>query len=118
FPQSPPPNPGQNPWSAEQPNWHQPEGISWGRYFDVLKRHVPLIILIVSAGRLVGSYEARNVKPVYDPQATIWINGGRGPQPATPSSQQLLAQTSWVELLRSFGVVHAVVRRVHPTAYY
>lgn len=118
FPQSQPPNPGQNPWSAEQPNWHQPEGISWGRYFDVLKRHIPLIILIVSAGSAVGYYEARNVKPVYDTQATIWINGGRGPQPATPSSQQLLAQTSWVELLRSFAVVDAVVTRLHLNIYY
>ena len=118
FPQPSPPNPGQNPWSAEQPNWQQPEGISWGRYFDVLKRHIPLIILIVIAGSAVGYYEARRVQPIYETQATVWINGGRGQQAASPSSQQLLQQTSWVQLLKSFAVVDAVVSELHLNVYY
>jgi len=74
--------------------------------------------LFVAIGSAVGYNAARRVKPVYESQATVWINGGRGPQSASPGSQQLLAQPSWVELLRSFAVVDAVVRSLNLNVFY
>lgn len=89
-----------------------PEGVNWARYFDALKRHAIFIALFVLAGSAFGYRAARRVRPIYETQATVWINSPRSAQPNSPGSQQLLGQTSWVELLRSFAVVDVVVDRL------
>jgi succinoglycan biosynthesis transport protein ExoP len=95
-----------------------PEGVNWQRYFDALKRHSLLIILFVAAGTAVGYRAALRVRPVFETQATVWINSPRAGQPNTPGSQQLLGQNSWVELLRSFAVVDVVVDRLNLNVFY
>ncbi len=94
------------------------EGVQWGRYFDVLKRHALLIVLLVAVGSVWGLNAARQVRPDYETQATIWINGARGQQAGSIGTQQLLEQTSWVELLRSFAVVDAVVHQLKLNVVY
>lgn len=84
--------------------------IPWARYFDVLRRHIILIVLLAVMGSALGLYAARRVKPVYDAQTTIWINAANNQQSGPIRAQELLSQTSWEELLRSFAIVDPVVR--------
>jgi succinoglycan biosynthesis transport protein ExoP len=93
----------------------EPEGIPWARLGDAILRHSPLIVGVAVLGSTIGLFAAKRVKPVYDAQATIWINAAHGErQPNTPigpiRQQQLLASGSWVELLRSFAIVDPIVR--------
>jgi succinoglycan biosynthesis transport protein ExoP len=126
-PDTPPQFVGAHPFGpyTNAPSWpeppaqpEEPEGVQWGRYLDVLKRHFLLILVLFTAGSAVGLWAARRVRPIYETQATIWINGGRGQQGGSIGSQQLLEQTSWVELLRSFAVVDAVVRDLNLNVFY
>ena len=88
------------------------EGIPWGRYFDVVKRHVLMISVIVVAGSLLGVVAARRVHPIYDAQSTVWIASQTSPQSGPIRPQQLLPATSWVELMRSYAIVDPVVREL------
>jgi len=92
----------------------EPEGIPWSRYIDAIWRHSPLILMVALLGSGVGLYAARWVTPVYDADATIWINTTpNGAQQAGPiRQQQLLSSASWVELLRSFAIVDPIVREL------
>lgn len=73
---------------------------------------VILGVLVVAIG--AGIAATRYVKPQYEVRATIWI------QPETPFGQtsgpirsnELLRSAAWVELLRSYRIVDAVVRKL------
>ena len=73
---------------------------------------VILGVLVLALGG--GIAATRVVKPQYEVRATIWI------QPETPLSQtsgpirsnELLRSAAWVELLRSYRIVDAVVRKL------
>src|SRR6476659_7890693 len=93
--------------------WQEPEGIPWARYLEVIKRHLPLIIGIVLVGSLAGYFGAKRVKPVYEAQATVWINAPSAAQPTGPiRAPQPLPSASWLVLLQSFAIVDPVVRRL------
>jgi capsular exopolysaccharide synthesis family protein len=65
-------------------------------------------------GSALGYVVARRIKPAYEAQTTIWINTASGPPQSGPiRAQQLLPAASWVELLRSYGIVEPVVRRLN-----
>lgn len=89
------------------------EGVAWGRYVDVLKRHWLFVLAMTLAGSTLGVMATRYVKPQYDAQATVWINTANSPQAGPIRAQQLLPATSWAELLRSFAIVDPVVRQLH-----
>jgi succinoglycan biosynthesis transport protein ExoP len=105
---------GATPWNGAQAmnGSLESEGIQWSRYIDAIRRHSLLIVLIALVGSLAGLYAARRVRPLYEANATIWINTPpRGADLTGPIRQpQLLASTSWVELLRSFAIVDPIVR--------
>ena len=97
-----------------QSGWSLPpseaQGISWARYAEALKRHLPAIVIVIVAGTAAGYYASRRVKPLYQAQAKVWVEPARAAQQTGPiRSQQLLAETSWIELLRSFAIVDQVV---------
>jgi tyrosine-protein kinase Etk/Wzc len=85
---------------------------------DALKRHALMILAIVVTGSGLGLVAARSVKPVYEAQATVWITPAISPQSGPIHAQQLLPQTSWVELLRSFAIVDLVVRKLRLNVSY
>jgi capsular exopolysaccharide synthesis family protein len=108
------PPPSATAWSGAQ-LLGEPEGVPWGRYLDVLKRNTILILALAAVGSALGLVAVKRIKPVYDAEATIWINPGTGSntqQVGPIRGQQLLPQTSWVELLRSFAIVEPVVREL------
>ena len=84
----------------------------WARYIDVVKRHTLLIVALTAAGSILGYFAARRVKPVYEAQATVWINAPSAQQTGPIRAQQLLPTASWTELLRSFVIVDPVVRQL------
>lgn len=89
------------------------EGVPWSRYADALKRHWLLVVAMTVLGSSAGVIATRLVKPLYDAQATVWINSGGSQQAGPIRAQQLLPSTSWAELLRSFAIVDPVVRQLH-----
>lgn len=109
--------PGPPAWGGGPPSLDS-EAIPWGRYADALKRHALLILAIVLAGCAAGLYVSRRVQPVYEVQATVWITPGLSAQSGPIRGQQLLPQTSWVDLLRSFAIVDPVVRRLRLNVSY
>lgn len=90
----------------------EPEGVPWTRYLDVVKRHALFIIAVTVVGSGVGYLASKRVKPVYEAQATVWINGSTAQQAGPIRAQQLLPSQSWVELLRSFAIVDPVIREL------
>lgn len=99
-------------WEAPGPRVNfagESEGIPWSRYIDAIKRYWLLILAVVIVGSLIGRVAARSVRPTYEAQATIWINASV--QQTSPLKQPpFLNSGSWVELLRSFAIVDAVVK--------
>ena len=109
--------------NGDQPRgqaWTEPEGIPWSRYIDVVKRHTLLIVALAMMGSALGYLASRRVRPMYDVQATVWINTERqgGTQTGPIRVQQQLPTTSWVELLRSYALVDPVVRRLRLNVHY
>ena len=97
-------------WNGSPPIAAEHDGIAWARYFDVFKRHLILIVGLGIVGAGLGLRASRRVQPVYDAQATIWINAANNQQSGPIRAQELLSQSSWEELLRSFAIVDPVVR--------
>src|SRR5882762_2672537 len=80
----------------------EPEGIPWARYIDATKRNWFLIVAVTLLGSAAGLFAARSVRPLYDAEATVWINTTPTITQTGPIRQQQFGTTaSWVELLRS-----------------
>jgi polysaccharide biosynthesis transport protein len=68
------------------------------------------VFLLAVAGGIVAT---RFVKPVYDVRATIWIENANPADKSGPiRSDELLNANAWVELLRSYRIADAVVRKL------
>src|SRR3981081_3722349 len=69
-----------------------------------------VLLLAIPAGILA----TRLVTPQYEVRATIWIEPDtRGQSASGPiRPQEMLSSTAWVELLRSYRIVDAVVRKL------
>src|SRR5690242_17681931 len=67
---------------------------------------------LVAAGGVLGAVAgfgmSRFKAPVYQAQATIWIEPGAGPRGPIQEGQ-LLQNTNWLDLLRSYTVLDSVV---------
>ena len=83
-----------------------------GRYVAALLRFKWLVLAATLVGLGAGAVLARRTKPVYEAQATIWVESQteRGATEQGPIQQaQLLGATGWVDLLTSYVVLdHAV----------
>jgi capsular exopolysaccharide synthesis family protein len=91
------------------------QGLPWDRWRAALKRYKWLILAVVVAGVGLGVVAARMLTPQYEASATIWIAS------QTPSGQdqgpirhaELLNESAWSELMRSFSVLDPVVAKLH-----
>src|SRR5687768_18377463 len=87
---------------------------SYERPVAAIRRYKWLVLGILVLAVIGGMVAARKLRPQYEVRATIWI------EPETPvsnvsgpiRSRELLNSSAWVELLRSYRIVDAVVRKL------
>lgn len=95
-------------------NWpgNQPSGPDWRRTFAALWRYRWLIGLTTFAGLLAGFVVSQVMHPVYQAQATIWVDQGdpRDRSSAFGRGDRLLGENAWSDLLTSYTVLENAVR--------
>jgi capsular exopolysaccharide synthesis family protein len=90
----------------------------WARVFAAARRYKLLVASVTVVGALTGLVIGKFLKPVYEAQATIWIQAadqdrdrGRGDQGPIQSAQLLGTSGGWLDLIRSHVVLNDVVRQ-------
>ena len=91
----------------------EPESVPWARYADALRRHWWIVVLVTLLGIGVGFFLKRRALPEYRADATIWITRANNAQDRGPiRTEQLLGTSSWEGLVRSYGIIYPVIRRL------
>ena len=87
-------------------------GLDWPRILNALVRFKWLILAVTLLGSVGGVGVTRLLKPLYEAQATVWIDeGGRRTTERGPiGAGQLFQSDAWVDLLKSYAVLDEVVR--------
>ena len=86
---------------------------SFERPLAAMLRYKWMILGVLLLAIPGGVFATRLITPQYEVRATIWIEPDRGQSASGPiRSQELLSSTAWVELLRSYRIVDAVVRKL------
>ena len=90
-------------------------GFDWPRILNALRRFKWLILAVTALGTAAGAGMTRLLKPMYEAQATVWIDEGgrRTPERGPIGAGQLLESDAWVDLLKSYSVLDEVVRDQH-----
>ena len=89
----------------------------WARVFAAARRYKLLVASVTVVGALAGLVVGKFLKPVYQAQATIWIQAdqgrdpGRGDQGPIQSARLLGTSGGWLDLIRSHVVLNDVVRQ-------
>lgn len=91
-------------------------GIKIGRYLAALNRFKWLIALFVVLGAAGGYAATKFIEPEYEVQATIQLQTGQGITSGNDrgpiQAKELLQQSGWQDLLRSFTVADPVVNEL------
>lgn len=99
------------PWENRQPSLPMVPRPSFERPLAAIRRYKWVILGMLILAIPAGMVATRLMNPQYEVRATIWIEPEtRGDNSGPIRSQELLASTAWVELLRSYRIVDAVVR--------
>ncbi len=102
-----------------QPEYEVPEGApDWRRSLYAVLRYRWMILALTALGTVAGMGATRVLAPEYLTQATIWIqasgaerrSGSSGAGAPIRSGQLLSEAEAWVDLLKSYVVLDAVVR--------
>src|SRR3989442_4718686 len=91
---------------------------AWARVFVAARRYKVLVASVPVVGVLAGLVIGKFLKPVFQAQATIWIQAadqdrdrGRSDQGPIQSAQLLGTSGGWLDLIRSHAVLNDVVRQ-------
>ena len=84
------------------------------RPLAAIRRYKWLLVGIVALSVLGGVVATRLVEPEYEVRATIWINSETplAERSGPIRSNELLNSQAWVELIRSYRIADAVVRKL------
>ena len=83
------------------------------RPLAAIRRYKWLVAGVVLVSVAAGIFASRFVKPEYEARATLWIASQTPQEAGGPiRSRELLNPTAWVDLLRSFRISDAVVRKL------
>ncbi len=83
------------------------------RPLAAIRRYKWLFISVVIIATVGGVVATRFVKPEYEVHATVWIASQTPQEAGGPiRSRELLNPTAWVDLLRSYRISDAVVRKL------
>ena len=88
------------------------DGIDWTALGGALRRRKLLLLVVLLMGSVIGFGISRTVEPTYVTEARFWIDdpAPTGPELGPIQLGHLLETTAWMELLRSYRVLDAVVR--------
>jgi capsular exopolysaccharide synthesis family protein len=112
IPASPPPPPASRGW-GDEPRLELPHS-PLERPLAAIRRYRYLLAAVVVLAILGGVVVTRLTKPQYEVRATIWIASETPLADKTGPirSHELLNSEAWVELLRSYRISDAVVRKL------
>jgi polysaccharide biosynthesis transport protein len=112
IPASPIPAPATGGW-GDEPTLAPPRS-PLERPLAAIRRYKYLLGVVVALALLGGVVATRLVKPKYEVRATIWIASETPMADKTGPirSHELLNSEAWVELLRSYRISDAVVRKL------
>lgn len=92
-------------------------GAKLRRYWAAIKRFKWLIVILAAIGTAAGVTATRFITPVYDARGAVWIadvmTAGGGNEGGAYRPPELLPTAAWVQLMKSFRVVDAVVAKQH-----
>jgi len=108
--QPPVPSAGLLAGGAPPPDLDEAGGVDLKRLLSAILRYKWLVAICSILGLLVGVALTRVQRPTYEAQATIWIQPSGTANSGPIEQQQLLQNTAWTDLLRSYQVLDAVVR--------
>ena len=91
-----------------------PSAGSLRRHFAAMRRHKWWMLAVIAVGTVGGVIATRFIKPEYEVRASIWIESETpiSDRSGPIRSRELLNSAAWVELLKSYRISDAVVRRL------
>jgi succinoglycan biosynthesis transport protein ExoP len=90
-----------------------PPRSAFERPLAAIRRYKWLFVTVVVIATAGGVVATRFVKPEYEVHATVWIASQTPQEAGGPiRSRELLNPTAWVDLLRSYRISDAVVRKL------
>lgn len=97
----------------EPPSDEEGGGINVQRYVAAILRYKWMILGLVLVGLAAGAGLSRVIKPTFEAQAAIQIDGAsRNQQQVSPiRTSQLLESRAWIDLMRTYRVLDEVVLR-------
>jgi capsular exopolysaccharide synthesis family protein len=101
-------------WEEPQPGVQSHHPSSLERPLAALRRYKLLALIVFIVAVAGGVAATRLVKPEYEVRATIWVQTDQPMSDKTGPirSDELLDSQAWVELLRSYRIADAVVRKL------
>ena len=107
----PPALPGNEGW-GNAPTLAPPRS-ALERPLAAIRRYKWLFVSIIAIATVGGIVATKFVHPEYEVGATVWIASQTPQEPGGPiRSRELLNPTAWVDLLRSYRIADAVVRKL------
>jgi capsular exopolysaccharide synthesis family protein len=104
------PEPAQSRMTGFEPSAEEPP-ISVSRIIAALKRYKFLILAITAAGSALGIFATRFLPREYVTGATIWVAAPQSRDNNPVRSTEILGGQGYVELVKSFNVLEAVVQQ-------
>ncbi len=92
-----------------------PSGVKLSRYLAALNRFKWLVALMALIGAAGGYAATKFIEPEYEVQATILLQTGTGtnsPDRGPIQAAELLQQSGWQDMLRSFAIADPVVNEL------
>ncbi len=96
--------PSATPLAAGEP------GIPWARYRSAIWRYKWLVVVCTVVGAGISVFVNKRLRPTYDVHATLWLSDSRKSGDAA-RNLELVNNSSWVDLLRSYAILERVARR-------
>lgn len=91
------------------PDTEEASGPDIRRYIAAILRHKWIVLLLMVLGGGAGVLATKVVGPVYEAQATLWLELGVGRNGPITDAPVMLS-FNWVDLLRSYTVLDSVVK--------
>jgi succinoglycan biosynthesis transport protein ExoP len=104
------------PWSPEPPDETPESSAPITRILGAIVRYKWLTVALMVLGGIFGAVATRFVEPTFEARAKVWImSASPTKNPTGPTgpirAEELLPQTSWVELFQSFAIMDSVVAK-------